>query len=304
MSLQGIDIAWARPTTGQILATGAHWVGRYLSNDSTKNLQLGEVASYPAAGLAIVVVWETTTGRALQGFAAGQTDARAADQQRRGLGLPDDMPIHFAVDTDTTWATVQAYFDGAASIIGTPRVGAYGGYAVIEGAAAAGLRYLWQTVAWSAGRWSAHATIRQPGGTVLQGQADLDVAVATDFGQYPRPQETDMPLTTADAQLVAKTLLGTTLPSPFRTDAQGKPQEISVASYLEWLDAHYDATMRAIAGLAAQNSALAAAVAVLSKEGGPTAAEIQTAAENGAQAALAVLAHALTTPTQPAATAP
>lgn len=195
MTLQGVDIAWDRPTVAQIQAVGAHFVARYFSTDQSKNLRASEVTAYAAAGLGTVVVWETTAGRATAGRAAGVADAQAAEAQRKAVGLPADMVIHFAVDTDTTWSSVAAYMAGAASVLGQGRVGVYGGYRVIEGAAGAGYRYLWQTVAWSAGRWSAHATIRQTGGTTLSGGADWDTAMTPDFGQYPRPvtpQEIDM----------------------------------------------------------------------------------------------------------------
>lgn len=193
MTVPGIDVAWARPTVAQIKASGAHWVARYFSKDSSKNLHASEVAAYPTAGLGIVVVWETTAGRARAGHAAGVADAQAADAQRKAVGLPADMPLHFAVDTDTDWAHVAAYFAGAASVLGRARVGVYGGFKVIEGAAAAGHKYLWQTVAWSGGRWSTHATIRQTGSTTLAGGADRDTAMTPDFGQYPRPSAPQKP---------------------------------------------------------------------------------------------------------------
>lgn len=111
------------------------------------------------------------------------------------------------------------------------------------------------------------------------------------------PQETDMPLTPADAKLNATTLLATTVSSRFRRDAKGQPAQIPVGTYLDSLDGHYDATMRAVAGLAGQVGALAATVAKLTEGGGITAAEIQAAAtaggEAGAKAALAELGHAL-----------
>lgn len=111
------------------------------------------------------------------------------------------------------------------------------------------------------------------------------------------PQETDMPLTPADAKLNATTLLATTVSSRFRKDAKGQPAQIPVGTYLDSLDGHYDATMRAVAGLAGQVGALAATVAKLTEGGGITAAEIQAAAtaggEAGAKAALAELGQAL-----------
>lgn len=187
MALKGVDIAWDRPTIAAIKATGAHFVARYLSPDSSKNLTAGEVKDYPANGLSIVVVWESTASRATQGEAAGTADARQAVEQRKALGLPATLPIYFAVDEDTSWASVAAYFKGAEQVLGLGLVGVYGGIKVIEGAASAGIHYLWQTVAWSGGKWSSHATIRQEGGTVLAGAADVDYAETTDFGQYPRP---------------------------------------------------------------------------------------------------------------------
>lgn len=187
MSVTGIDIAWDRPTIAEIKATGARWVARYFSPDATKNLTASEVRDYHAAGLGVVSVWEGTATRALDGRAAGVADAHAADQQRASVGLPSDMVIHFAVDTDTNWPAVAPYFDGVRSVLGDSRTGVYGGLRVIEGAHAAGLRYLWQTVAWSGGVWASYATIRQPIGTTLNGGADYDTAEAPDFGQYPRP---------------------------------------------------------------------------------------------------------------------
>jgi len=183
----GIDVAWDRPTVAQIKATGAHWVARYFSPDASKNLTAAEVVSYPAAGLGIVTVYESTAGRATAGRAAGVADAQWAESQRKAVGLPATHIHHFAVDEDTSWASVAAYFDGVISVIGLARTGCYGGLHVIEGAHGRGIRYLWQTVAWSGGVWAPYATIRQTGGTVLSGGADIDYAEAPDFGQTPRP---------------------------------------------------------------------------------------------------------------------
>lgn len=202
MSKTGIDIAWDRPTIAQIKATGAEWVARYFSPDPTKNLTGAEVRDYTAAGLEIVTVWEGSATRALAGRAAGIADAQTAEQQRIATGLPSDMVIHFAVDTDTDWASVAPYFQGVISVLGLDRTGIYGGLKVIQGAHAAGIQYLWQTVAWSGGVWAPYATIRQPIGTTLGGQADYDTAEVADFGQYPRPSGGDMPLTPDDARTV------------------------------------------------------------------------------------------------------
>lgn len=187
MSQLGIDIAWARPSVAEIKNTGAHWVARYFSHDPTKDLTAGEVTSYTAAGLAIVTVFETTTGRALQGRQAGIQDAQSAINERSAVGLPHTAPIYWAVDTDTDYASVKAYADGWATLIPKSMSGPYGGYKVVQQARQDGWAYGWQTIAWSGGLWSSLATIKQTGGTVLSGGADIDYAEVPDFGQYPRP---------------------------------------------------------------------------------------------------------------------
>lgn len=185
--LEGLDFAWTKPTPAQVRANGGHWIAGYFSTDTSKNLNRGNIATFLAAGIPVVTVWETTTGRATQGHAAGVADAHAAEAERIAAGLPSSHVHHFAVDEDTSWASVAAYFDGAISVLGLARVGCYGGYPVIVGAHGHGIKYLWQTVAWSGGAWASFATIRQTGGELLGGQADVDYSEAADFGQTPRP---------------------------------------------------------------------------------------------------------------------
>ena len=257
----GVDFSYARPSVAQIKALGAHWVGRYLSTDPGKGLSKAELDEYLAAGLDVVLFYETTATRALQGFTAGHNDGHTAAMLRASLGIPASVPIYFTADTDTSWSAVEPYFSGAEQAVGVNRAGVYGGYQVVQGAANAGFRYLCQTTAWSHGQWCPKALIRQEG-QLMHGQLDQDFGMAVDFGQYPNPttSEDDVPLTHADAQLFAQTLLATTLPSPFRTGPDGKPQQIPVSSYLEWMDAHYDNTQKAVAGVLAAVHALAAHV--------------------------------------------
>lgn len=192
MSKIAIDIAWARPTVAQILATGAVGVLRYFSTDSTKNLTAAEVTAYHAAGLGVADVWETTATRSTQGYQAGVDDANLAEGQRAADGLPAGSPIYFATDTDTDWASVADYYRGTHDVLGNltsgvPRTSVYGGIRVINGAYGAGYRILWQTDAWSGGQLSPHAVLYQGGGTVLGGNADINQILAADWGQYPRP---------------------------------------------------------------------------------------------------------------------
>lgn len=193
-----IDIAWSRPSVAQIRATGASGVLRYFSTDSTKNLHPDEVRAYHAAGLGVGDVWETTTGRARQGYQAGIDDAGLANGQRQADGLPADQSVYFAVDEDTDWASVAPYFNGASQVLGQHQVGVYGGFRVIEGAYAAGYRLLWQTLAWSGGRRSAHASLYQDGRTVLGGNADVNQILASDWGQYPHPTTLEVDVNLSD----------------------------------------------------------------------------------------------------------
>lgn len=287
MTAMGIDVAWARPTTDQIRATGATWVGRYFSTDDTKNLTAAEVAAYPAAGLAIVTVWETSTGRATQGTAAGVADALAAERERVSVGLPGAHVHHFAVDEEVAWDQVADYFAGAASVIGQGRVGVYGGYQVIEGAAAAGYRYLWQTPAWSGGRWSEHATIQQTGGTTLDGDADIDHALAVDFGQTP-PPEALMAVDPADVATIANAAAAAVWDHSELDPATGQP--VRFGAVQAYMDYEHNKIVRS---LTAQLASLSAVVAALAKDGGLTQAQAQAAGQAGATAALAALGQDL-----------
>lgn len=82
---------------------------------------------------------------------------------------------------------VIGYIQGGAAVNGQRYTGPYGERDVIDAnhAVAAGF-YGWQTLAWSGGTWSTWAQLRQyrlevPLGS---GTVDLDVAVATDYGQW------------------------------------------------------------------------------------------------------------------------
>lgn len=189
--MKGIDFAWGGPR-GQLATVkslGYGFIARYLSTDSSKNLALSEKNSALANGLGIVVVWETGATRVLGGHAAGVSDAQAADAEARALGLTG-IPIYFACDFDATaadQAAINAYLDGAASVIGRARVGLYAGYYPIKRAFDAGkITFGWQTYAWSGGQWDSRAQLRQVQNSisVLGFDCDLDVNMAANYGQF------------------------------------------------------------------------------------------------------------------------
>jgi hypothetical protein len=195
----GIDWAWGTPNLAALKAAGVKFACRYLSHDPAKNLDPAEAKALAAAGLDIVVVWETTANRALSGRTGGRTDAREALAQARACGIPNGDAIYFAVDFDETEAQAVAvanYFKGVHDVLDQvgpadmPRsypVGAYGGFWAVKRLFDAKLiDYGWQTYAWSGGHWHDRAQLRQySNGHTLGGvSCDYNRAEADDFGQW------------------------------------------------------------------------------------------------------------------------
>jgi hypothetical protein len=187
----GLDYAWGRPNVDNMKRHGVKFVCRYLSHDTTgKNLDRKEAEKLSAAGIWIVVVWETTANRMLSGYEGGQTDARYAAQKARELGMPGDRPIYFAADWDVSEAqqgAVNRYLDGAASVIGKKRVGLYGGYWPVKRALDdSKTSWAWQTYAWSGGRIDKRAHIHQyDNGNRMDGvSVDYNHGLKTDYGQW------------------------------------------------------------------------------------------------------------------------
>lgn len=195
--MYGVDYAFSpHPTIAALQAAGAKFAVRYISNNpkndlNGKNLLPAEAKALRAAGLRIAVVVEYYARRMLGGHAQGVTDAAHADAVVTALGMPR-IPVYFAADWDATpaeQADINAYLDGAASVIGRARVGIYGGYYPVKRALDAGkAAYAWQTSAWSGGQWDSRAAIRQYGARRIgDATCDSDNSMRADFGQWPRP---------------------------------------------------------------------------------------------------------------------
>ena len=197
---KGLDYAfYPHPSVAAIKAEGAVFVCRYTSayapsDAQGKNLLAAEKDALLAAGISIVIVAEEDAGRMLGGTSAGVADAAHADAVVHALGMPA-LPVYFACDFDATTAqqaAINAYLDGAASVIGRNRVGIYGGFYPVKRALDAGKAvYAWQSYAWSGTPtlWDGRAQLRQTQNDVKIGGADCDrdVSMAVDYGQWPRP---------------------------------------------------------------------------------------------------------------------
>ncbi|MEY9855961.1 peptidoglycan hydrolase-like protein with peptidoglycan-binding domain [Catenulispora sp. GAS73] len=196
-TVYGIDYSDASLTAASVAAAGYGFVCRYLSwLPNTKVLTLSEAQALTAAGLGIVSNWESDglqswqTGVPSDPYSQGAGHATEAQRQALADGMPSTRPIYFSVDFDlqpSMYAALNSYFDGVASVIGRSRTGAYAGYHVIQELFNNGkIAWGWQTYAWSGGNWDGRAQLRQVQNdiTVAGKDADLDQAMAADFGQW------------------------------------------------------------------------------------------------------------------------
>jgi hypothetical protein len=179
----GIDFAWRTVSARWAWNMGARFAASYLSTDASKNWTRALIHAYHAVGLGTVCVWETTATRALAGYVAGRTDARAALRQEQALGVPASRPIYFAVDFNESAhqaRAVASYFRGVDSVLGVGRTGGYGGYGTISRLFHARLiRFGWQTSAWSGGRWDPRAQLQQ---YAYDNRYDWDRAMTSVYG--------------------------------------------------------------------------------------------------------------------------
>lgn len=176
---------------------------RYLADRiDAKHVDAAELRELWARGLKVGLVWENTEGDALGGYQRGVEYARRANQKADDLGYPRNnplVPIYYAVDTETSWTYVAAYFDGICdyhAATGRP-VGIYGSFQIIEAAARLEPRitFRWQTGAWSYGQVSSHAQMFQYYNLVLNRTCDPNDVFAPEWGGY-NPNitpEDDMP---------------------------------------------------------------------------------------------------------------
>lgn len=188
LPIEGCDYV-SGPTAAQLKAAGIHFVCRYLSTPGNpKNITKAEVTHLHLAAISIVLVFETTANRALAGRAAGKTDANAARGQARVLGVPDTVPLYFAVDFDPVGAELSRitdYIQGAASVLGIRGTGVYGGIDACK-ACATSCHWFWQTYAWSGGKWFPGNHIEQykNGAKIAGHSVDLNRAVKASYGQW------------------------------------------------------------------------------------------------------------------------
>lgn len=181
---EGVDYAFGHVAPRALVQAGATFAVRYINSGNGKDLTRSEAEDLSHGGLDIAVVMETTAD--FMATSSGASAARHALHAAEQAGMPKGRPVYFAHDQEEVQPTALAFLRDAIDATGVGQVGAYGGIDFIEAAHRAGVRYLWQTLAWSRGLWSPHAQLRQivNGRSIAGVGVDIDRAVAADFGQW------------------------------------------------------------------------------------------------------------------------
>jgi hypothetical protein len=196
---RGIDYSFnPHPSAAAIKAANIRFVGRYVSSNPTndhngKNLIPSEKNALHAAGLKIILFAEEGAARMLGGHGAGVADAEHFNAVVKSLGMAGAVMFACA-DFDATPANqtpINAYLDGAASVLGHKRVGIYGSYYVVKRTLDAGkAKYACQTIAWSGGQWEPRAELQQYLQIRVGGvSVDLERSFNVDYGAWPRPAD-------------------------------------------------------------------------------------------------------------------
>lgn len=194
-----LDYSAAKLSGAVIKAAGYGGVIRYIDSPDrlrTKHTNLAEYRDHLANGLTVRLVMQNTTTDADGGANAGVANALRAKAGADYLGYTGVIFFtndRTTVPNPTAW---QAYLDGAASVLGKARVGAYGFFNALNLAAGHASAF------WQAGRKSdlvGHANFWQDNNTqVTVGGITCDRnLVIADYHL-----EEDMPLTQADASTI------------------------------------------------------------------------------------------------------
>lgn len=186
----GVDFAWGGPSGPTAKSLGAHFGASYLSG-SSKDWTYALAQSYKNAGLGVVLVWETSAARSLDGYSAGYSDAYNATHEANRLGFKTGH-IDYASDYDSGpyGSRFVSYYQGAVAWDRRAgfTTGAYGGLHTVNTLCADHITTLnWQTIGWSGGRraTTACAPLFQSGinDSFDHYSVDNDIAYAANYGQ-------------------------------------------------------------------------------------------------------------------------
>jgi hypothetical protein len=157
MSYQGVDTVarFSADKAKQLRSMGMSFVGRYLGPASWgKTITRSEADALLAAGLSILLCYETSAERMRGGAAAGEIDGLNARNYAQDLGLPAGTTIYFACDYNAPTGDLilcESYIRAAqAALGGIYEAGVYGPEKVVSFLSERGAcDKFWQCVAWS-----------------------------------------------------------------------------------------------------------------------------------------------------------
>lgn len=243
MTTEGVDYrAQDRPTVGSLRTGDKKFVVRYITppGADNKGLSQAEYDALHAAGIAVVAVYEGAAGDMKKGKAQGIADAKAAQAGLKNIvGLNDYLPIYFACDWDATpgeQATINAYLDGAASVIGRERVGLYAGYYPLKRAVEAGkVTWKWQTYAWSGGQIldGIHLYQYRNNVTLGGGVVDLNRALKAEYGQHPVSDPRIVAPAPAPAPVPAPAPIPAPAPAPEPVESGPSADDLALAKPIQ-----------------------------------------------------------------------
>lgn len=185
-----LDVVTAE-AAAELVAGGIRFVCRYIGSKGVRSLTRAEVDTLHAAGLDVVMIYETDGQQALGGAAAGAAIGYQAALAAAALGAPHGSTIYVAeTDFDAQSDQIGAVRDFYAACQSQLRgngygLGVYGGIRVMVTLSGLGA-YLWQTYAWSGGAWAASTALQQyQNGVALAGlDCDRDRAMFDQYGQW------------------------------------------------------------------------------------------------------------------------
>jgi hypothetical protein len=197
-----LDYSAGKISGAAIRAAGYGGAIRYITdsgNLGTKHTSASEYRDHIACGLQDWLVYEVNTDDPLGGRSGGITAAQRALDGANYIGYPADRHIFFCFDRHASTSELPAwrtYLDGAASVLGVGRVGAYGFSEAIDAAQGHATAF-WQCGSRSAVRSFTNFYQRNTGTTAVGG-------ISCDINDVLIPLEYDVALTDDDAKLIAK----------------------------------------------------------------------------------------------------
>jgi Domain of unknown function (DUF1906) len=130
-----IDVSYARPNPTYIRSAGYIGVIGYISPEPTKNMTPVYATALQAAGLGVLLVWESTAQQALGGAASGRSDAVQAVMLANALKYPNGSPLFVNIGdfaaTEDQIPFIRSYYEAFAAGINPRMAGGYGtGYII------------------------------------------------------------------------------------------------------------------------------------------------------------------------------